>query len=540
MRKLTREDWILRFEAKHGHRFNYQNFLGLGADRKDHIKCREHNIEFEYTPRKHLKEDHGGCPSCHQRKRLAVQKQKWLNSFRKAHGEKYDYDFSIFNGTNTKIRAKCSKHGWFEQFANDHVQGSGCPECGILSRRLSLSDFKKRLSKLPYRWSFSGKDYVHGTKSVTFHCSEHGEFEGKPVEVANGKGCKSCKVIVTVEDFISKAKEVHGEKWDYSSTNFEGSLKQVHINCKTHGKFRQLPHSHLSGAGCPTCYLENRWQSAGEKRIYKLFSGYTVKQNDRKVLKPKELDVYIPSLRLAVECNGEYWHSERNKKGVNYHLEKTLQCERQGIRLYQFWDSEVKYKFPIVQSMLSHYLGRSNKVYARKTRCVEVTADKAKDFLNSNHIQGFTQAKVYLGLIYEGKLVQLASFSKPRFTRQSEWELIRLSSLLNTSVIGGASKLLSYFQRQYHPESLISYADRRYSQGQVYESLGFKKVRETSPGYFYTNGEKNISRYQAQKKNLRGLLGDKFDEALSERKNMSNHKFHRVWDCGQLVYLMNF
>ena len=128
------------------------------------------------------------------------------------------------------------------------------------------------------------------------------------------------------------------------------------------------------------------------------------------------------------------------------------------------------------------------------------------------------------------------SFGKPRFNKKYEWELIRYASSKN--IIGGANKLLTYFERHWNPKSLMSYADRKWSSSlsNVYQRLGFSYVGETTPGYFYNKGNNYISRYDAQKRNLKKILGDKFFEELSESENMFVNGFLKLYDCGNLVF----
>jgi hypothetical protein len=128
------------------------------------------------------------------------------------------------------------------------------------------------------------------------------------------------------------------------------------------------------------------------------------------------------------------------------------------------------------------------------------------------------------------------SFGKPRFTDKYEYELIRFSTELGYNIVGGASKLFSHFISDNHPSSIISYANRRFSQGNMYEKIGFKLVRLSEPGYFYANGKDFVSRSKAQKHKLAKLLGNKYDENLSEYDNMRAAGYFRIWDCGNLVY----
>ena len=129
------------------------------------------------------------------------------------------------------------------------------------------------------------------------------------------------------------------------------------------------------------------------------------------------------------------------------------------------------------------------------------------------------------------------TFSKPRFNKNYDYELIRFCNKLNTSVIGSASKLFNYFIKNYNPKSIISYANRRFSNGSIYETLGFKFLRKTEPNYFYFKRNVGIlmSRNQFQKHKLKDKL-DIYNPELSEQENMFNNDYRRIYDCGNLVY----
>ena len=151
-------------------------------------------------------------------------------------------------------------------------------------------------------------------------------------------------------------------------------------------------------------------------------------------------------------------------------------------------------------------------------------------------MQGDCKASVNIGLFYNNELVSVMSFGKPRFNKKYEWELLRFAS--SKSITGGSFKLLKYFERKWNPKSLLSYADRKWSSSlsNVYQRLGFNKVGETEPGYFYAKGKTVLSRFDTQKKKLKNILGDRFFEDLSESDNMSINGYLKLFDCGNLVF----
>lgn len=260
-------------------------------------------------------------------------------------------------------------------------------------------------------------------------------------------------------------------------------------------------------------------------------------ENDRTILGGKELDVYIPNMKLAFEYDGLYWHKNDSER----HLEKTMLCEQNGIHLIHIFENEWMYKQDIVKSRIKNLLGVYDRIiYARKCEVRIVDSKEAFEFQLENHIQGGVNSKVNLGMYYENELVSLMTFSKPRFNKKYEWELVRFCNKLGYHVPGGASKLLKHFERAYNPKSIVSYADRRWSQGNLYSKIGFKLVSASKPNYWYFNSDKVLeSRVKYQKHNLSNLLKT-FDKSKSEWMNMKDNGFDRIFDCGNLVYVKQY
>jgi very-short-patch-repair endonuclease len=215
----------------------------------------------------------------------------------------------------------------------------------------------------------------------------------------------------------------------------------------------------------------------------------TILEN-KKIINSFELDVYLPDLKLAFEFNGLYWHSEIYKEN-NYHLNKTEECEKQGIKLIHIFEDQWMYKKDIVKSRILNLLCKSEKIFARKCEIKEIYDNKQiKYFLEKNHLQGFVGSKIKLGLFFNGELVSLMTFGSFRKSMgtnsiENSYEMLRFCNKLNINVIGGASKLFNYFVKNYKPIEVISYADRNWSNGNLYEKLGFKLSHKTQPNYYY-------------------------------------------------------
>ena len=273
-----------------------------------------------------------------------------------------------------------------------------------------------------------------------------------------------------------------------------------------------------------------------------IYNGKIIHHLDsRTIISPYELDFFIPEKKLAIEYDGIYWHSETNGgKERLYHLKKTLMCEEKGIQLIHIFENEWIRKNDIVKSRLKNMLGIHDKtIFARKCKVKIISNIESKIFQDENHLQGGINASINIGLFYDNTLISVMTFRKPRMTSKYEWELLRFCNKLNYHVIGGAGKLLKYFERNYHPKSLISYADRRWSKGNLYERLGFQFVRNTKPNYWYFKGNKMFSRIKFQKHKLKNILKT-FDKSKSEWENMAESGYNRIFDCGNMVFVKDY
>lgn len=276
-----------------------------------------------------------------------------------------------------------------------------------------------------------------------------------------------------------------------------------------------------------------------EKQLYEFVKQYfpDVIQSDRKLIAPKEIDILIPEKKLAIEYNGLAWHGElRGAKHRTYHLDKQKAVEEKGYQLIHIFSNEWNQKQEIVKSRLQNSFGASKRIPARKTQICQVGKNESNRFLTDNHIQGHCFHSVSYGLYYDNQLTSLMTFGKSRFDKKIEWELLRFTNTIGVSVQGGASKLFKYFLKTHSPTSIVSYCDLRWNTGKLYENLGFKFVKNSTPNYWYVSENKHLeSRLKYQKHKLHNILGV-FDPHKTEWENMSNNGFDRVWDCGNSVW----
>jgi len=291
---------------------------------------------------------------------------------------------------------------------------------------------------------------------------------------------------------------------------------------------------------CPICYPRNI--SNVEKEIKEFielfFDTEDLIYNDRKILNGKEIDIFIKSKNIAIECDGIYYHSEIHGITENYHLEKTESLLRKDIQLIHIFEDEWYQKNNIVKARLKRILNLDNskKIFARKCQIKEINSNTKDEFLEKYHIQGKDISSIRLGAFYNNELVSVMTFSKGNISKGSKfeegvWELNRFCSDFNYSVVGIAGKLLTYFKRNYKWYEIFSYADRRWSNGNTYYKLGFELDRITKPNYWYVKGLKRIHRF-----NLRKQKNEPVD--IPEWKLRQNEGFYRIWDCGNLKFVM--
>lgn len=428
--------------------------------------------------------------------------------------------------------------------------------------------------------------WKHGRMKSEEYVQKFGEFRRKHLlllerETKSGVVCEICKKsMVSHKHLLHHIRSDHGAKWqDYFIKYF---LKGVHPVCKcgcgqkvklirqgTNEKghkayartYIQGHDTRLRQVGYRTNSQEQRetmrlaaikrmkegkgvffenGTSASETEVKEFIKQYTgaIVENDKKLLSGLEVDILIPEKNLAIEFNGTHFHSDLFKDR-KYHLSKTSELKAKGYSTIHIWESDWYEKREIVKSILKSKLGVTGfHIYARQTEIREVGKEQTNLFLSENHLQGPVVDKVRVGLFYNDELVSLMTFSSLRKAvgmkaKDGSYELVRFCTKLNTTVTGGASKLLKFFIKKYNPNSIISYANRDWSNGNLYEKLGMTFKGFTPPGYFYVKSKRKYSRFQFQKHKL---IEQGSDASKTEYEIMTERGYVRVWDCGNLKY----
>ena len=270
--------------------------------------------------------------------------------------------------------------------------------------------------------------------------------------------------------------------------------------------------------------------------IKSIYDGEII-ENSKKIIPPKELDIYISNKNLAIEFNGVHWHDE-NHVDKNYHLTKTNMCNKKGIDLIHVFEDDWLYKKEMVKSMIASRLGiYKEKIFARKCQIKEIEKDQAKIFFDENHLQGFTYGDLYLGLTFNDELIQCICINKKGW-HDGNVELTRMVTKLNTQVIGGFSKLMKHISDYIEYKSITSYVYKAWFNGKGYIESGFKIVKENNPSYSYVVNGRRIHKSHFRKNKIKKMYerGELkfYDSNKTEHENMIENKIYRIYDCGTM------
>jgi hypothetical protein len=375
--KLTDADFINRSKKIWGDRYDYGNVNYYGSHIPVKIKCLKHNNEFEQRPANHLNGSQG-CKYCVEKPDRSLTLSDFVKKSHDVHGNKYDYDKVVMGKKNThKVVITCPKHGDFLQSVASHLKGNGCKVCDLENRSLDTDEFiKKSKEKHGDKYDYSKVNYVNNKTPVHIICPIHGDFLQIPHRHLIGNECPKCgnskkgQRSMTRDEFISRAKEKHGDKYSYDNVIMG---KRVHddkvwITCPKHGDFLQSPWNHINSAGCPVC-LEPR----GESKIRNILKSLNVDfskehvfddcvntTSGKKRCKKLQFDFYIPSKNIAIEYDGiQHFKPVKRFGGIEVFNTQKINdkikdeyCEKMGIKLVRIPYTEFKNLEEILKTLL--------------------------------------------------------------------------------------------------------------------------------------------------------------------------------------------
>ena len=554
--KLTKEIFLERSVLKHGNKYDYSKVDYVDIKTKVCIICPIHG-EFWQTPEKHMSGQ--GCPKCSASKRnesRQITTEEFIRRSKEMYGDRFLYDKCNVITMQKKVVLTCKIHGDFEITPASHLRkDGGCKECLKINQHNKYTKDKDTFIKEAKqihgdKYDYSKVEYINNKTKVCIICPIHGEFWQTPTKhIDSGEGCRKCgyeqsadKNKLTTEEFIVKAKQIHGDKYDYSKVEYINYDKKVCIVCPIHGEFWQSLDSHLQGCGCAKCsYVISK----PENELCEYLNQFIeIQTRNRTILNGKELDIYIPSKNIAIEYNGLRWHSEEFGKDKFYHLNKTIECNKNGVKLLQIFEDEYINHKEIILSKVSHILGIKRdlpKIMGRKCEIEIIPKDIAKKFLNDFHIQGFTPSTVYLGAVCNKKLIAVMAF-KEEIKGSNKWELTRFASDYNYICCGVGGKLFNWFIRNYNPMEVKSFADRRWTldkDDNIYTKLGFELVSILEPDYKYYNSKidkyKRVHKFNFRKQTLHKKYG--LPLTMTESEMAQELGYSKIWDCGLLKFV---
>ena len=490
-----------------------------------------------------------------------MNKKYDTNSFiekaNRIHNNFYDYSKTEYVSFKKNVMVTCPIHGDFTIKPSKHLIGQGCPKCRYIkssnSKRRKLENVIQKCKEVhgdKYDYSLI-KEYKNDREKLPISCPIHGVFyQTMNNHIIGKQGCPECgnikchnSRIMTTEEFIEKANKVHNNFYNYSKTTYINSMENVIVTCPIHGDFEQIPRNHLFGSGCPKCFKEKSHVENDVLNYIKEICDCEVIENDRTILDGKEIDILIPSKNIGFEINGLIWHSEKFQTNKMFHVEKKENALKKGINLIHIYEDDWILKQNIIKSRIKNLLHLNEiKIYARKCKIKNVPYKNSKLFLDENHLQGNCISKYRYGLYYNNELISLMTFGNLRknvgkSSNYNEYEMLRFCNKLNTNIIGGASKLLKHFINDINPDRIISYADRNWSNGNLYNTLGFKLYNISSPSYYYVINKKKVNRFNLRK----DILISKFNcpKNITEHEFCLSKQWYRIYDCGCLCYEIN-
>ena len=275
-------------------------------------------------------------------------------------------------------------------------------------------------------------------------------------------------------------------------------------------------------------------RSHGERKLSTLLDNYQIVHiiNTKDIIPPLELDIYIPSYNVAIEFSGLYWHSDKHERiNANYHANKRLRCQEQGIQLITIFEDELLHQERLAILKILSVLKKDPRdvTYARHCSIKCLTFEEASKFLNDYHMQGAGRGSIRYGLVYKEQIVACMVFISQG---NGLFTLNRYAT--SKRVVGGFSKLLSCFKKTVVWKTIISFADLRWSIGAVYLKCGFTHSGDTSPDYKYVDKAtmKRVHKFNFRHAKLHKVIGEQYNPKDSEWVNLRRAGWHRIYDCG--------
>lgn len=483
--------------------------------------------EYWQTPAEVLRGH--SCPKCAngRRGRKRMTTKQMIKKCQKRHGDLYTYEKTEYIDSKTKICVTCRKHGDFYTFPYHHINGEGCPKCH--GRNLSAEEIVEKFKEVHgVKYDYSSFVFTKMKDKSCFICKTHGEFWQTPQKHLEGHGCPKCaiqhrtqKSILPIDTFVEKANLIHNNQYDYSLVFFKNLHNNIDIICKKHGVFSQIANDHLNGHGCPICGLQ---VSRAEDEIVENIENFriTCERRVRNLIPPFELDIYIPEKNVAIEYNGLVWHSDKYKKDKNYHLNKTLMCEKLGIMLIHIFEDEWLEHKEIVKAKIRNIIGcKNDSVVIQGENCIvnKISQTQAKVFLNKSQLSDILKSSIYLGAFNNKELIGIMSFRRNN-KNEKLWRITNCATDISKHCVGIEKKLFEFFVENFVPTKVSFLFDRRWHSPlkmDFCDKSAFNLEEILKPQYQYVFKNERINKEKVN---------------MSEKDLLS-----KIYDCGKLKYV---
>ena len=526
-----------------------------------------------------------------------VTTSEFIERAKAVHGDKYDYSKTFITSMVKNTTITCPIHGDFETRAANHLLGVGCSECSGNKKLTTESFIKKAHLVHGDRYDYSKVNYVGAKTKVVIICKEHGEFEQEPTNHLMGSGCIKCAGICksnTVE-FITRAKLIHGDKYDYSKVNYSTTNEKVSIVCSTHGEFKQTPYGHLSGLGCKKCgykitadstkislseFIERAVSVHNNAYDYSLVRYDTTK--DKIKIRCNKHGVFEQECDSHLQGHGCPTCGFQMSKGENEICELleslNIPYHRRDRSLIKPFELDIvipEHNLAIEFNGLiwhSELYGKDKTYHINKTklcndagfRLVHIWEDDWRDrkdieiaFLKSVLGKSDTKrvyarkcdvqfvenvdAKIFLeknhiqGHVPFSKAVGLYHHNElvalTTFTKRNE-DYELTRHVTSCNVIGSLGKAVKFFG-----EDVYTFCDNARFTGESYIKAGFIKFDKIAPDYKYLVNNTREHKFLWRREAIRRKRPDVYSDDLSEREMMLKAEYPRIWDCGKTRYV---
>lgn len=576
------------------HYFDGLNYIvangNFNKNTKITITCPEnHEYITSITKIESLKQDYKNCPHC--KRDIEYNKSRVHVSFFDDMCKKYNLEIlnkkEYYKRWDDIISFKClccNEHTFdiksiFHLEKNINDKSIECPICKMKSMGiLNKNEFDKKINELSYkpnteqvqnvsldvelpsalsnRFNTQTKwillKYINTKTNAIFQCVDCGyKKECYPHNIVSEKGigCVRC-------DHIKKSKQVHEKLRDICkisncypivSENYYKNVNEfIEFKCNNCGSIFEKQWIRIHDIiQCPNCFKSTKRKS--ENSLYEFITeiySESIEQNNRDIIPPYELDIYIPEKKLAIEFCGGIWHSEKYNDDINRHQRKYELCENKGIRLITIFEDEWVDNNEICKSRLKNLFNKiEKKIHARKCDVIEIPNDLALRFCEQNHIQGKGHTNLSYALLYDKEIVSVMTFSKPSISKNAngyDWELNRFCSLKDVVINGGANKLFNHFKHKNPGKEVITFCDLRWGSGRVYDLIGFNLVHTTRPNYYYIGNHtkwKRKHRFNFTKQRLIEIFKET-DTTLTEHEIALKNELYRIYDCGHKKFTL--